>query len=107
MCFEDSNSIILTLLMKKLGSREVKYVAQDHIATQDLTASKWKLRDLTQEWVGGEVRRNERDKKNKKEKEKKNSVTTVYTKGVILKIERYILSSILFQKSVPLGFCFV
>ena len=71
MCFEDSNSIILTLLMKKLGPREVKYVAQDHIATQDLTASKWKLRDLTQEWVGGEVRRNERDKKNKKEKEKK------------------------------------
>ena len=50
--------------MKKLRPREVKYVAQDHTASR-------KLRDLTQEWVGGEVRRNERDKKNKREKEKK------------------------------------
>ena len=53
---------------------------------------------MTQEWIGGEVRRNERDKKNKREKEKKKkSVTTVYTKDVIIKIERYILSLILFQ----------
>ena len=91
--------------MKKLRPREVKYVAQDHTVTQDHTASR-KLRDLTQEWVGGEVRRNERDEKNKREKEKKKkSVITVYTKDVILKIERYILSLILFQNLSLCLFC--